>query len=144
MYLIGREKFIERFSKNPNPTFTDLELTLLEIEEHRINKYIWYKMRDVKTATIKVAGKQYNIAYVFAEQNVSLLGNSIAEEYGDKIDFVVLVDAGNSKVSLRGIHNHIDLGKDVAKHFGGGGHPKASGFEFDAEYFENVLFSDIF
>jgi oligoribonuclease NrnB/cAMP/cGMP phosphodiesterase (DHH superfamily) len=144
MYLIGRDKFIERFTSNPTPTFTDLELTLLDIEQHRINKYIWYRMRDVQTATIQVAGKEYNIAYVFAEQHSSLLGNAIAEEYGDKIDFVAIIDVANSKVSLRGIHSHIDLGKDVAKHFGGGGHPKASGFEFDEEHFRTALFNDVF
>lgn len=139
LYIIGRDKFIERFSSNPIPTFTDLELTLLEIEEHRINKYIWYKMRDVKKATIDVNNKDYNIAYVFAEANTSLLGNYIAEAYGDKIDFVAIIDVGRNKVSLRGIHNHIDLGKDVAKRYGGGGHSKASGFEFPTELLQKFL-----
>jgi oligoribonuclease NrnB/cAMP/cGMP phosphodiesterase (DHH superfamily) len=143
MYLIGREKFIERFSSNPNPTFTDLELTLLEIEQHRINKYIWYKMRDVKMASIVVDEIMYNVAYVFAEQNVSLLGNEIAEKYGSKVDFVAIIDAGSNKVSLRGIHEHIDLGKDIARYFGGGGHMKASGFEFDASL-SNGLFKKVF
>jgi oligoribonuclease NrnB/cAMP/cGMP phosphodiesterase (DHH superfamily) len=142
MYLIGRDKFIERFVGNPIPTFTDLELTLLEIEQHRINKYIWYRMREVRNISWLVGGKEYKVAYVFAEQHSSLLGNSIAEEYGDKIDFVAIIDVGNSKVSLRGIHNHIDLGKDVARHYGGGGHPKASGFEI-SEGLGTLLFMEI-
>ena len=42
------------------------------------------------------------------------------------VDFVVIVNIDKS-VSYRGIKNDIDLGKDVAKFYGGGGHPKASG-----------------
>jgi oligoribonuclease NrnB/cAMP/cGMP phosphodiesterase (DHH superfamily) len=129
LYIIGREKFVERFSSEPLPYFTETELTLLDIEQHKINKYIWYKKREVKFDALAIQDKVYKIAYVFAEQYSSLLGNAIAEEHGDKIDFVVLLDIGNNKVSLRGIHNHIDLGKDVAKNYGGGGHAKASGFE---------------
>ena len=129
LYIIGREKFVERFSSNPLPTFTDTELTILEIEEHRINKYIWYKKKDIKIDTVLVEGKVYKFAYVFAEQHSSLLGNAIATEYGDKIDFVAIFDIGSNKISLRGIHDHIDLGKEIAKNYGGGGHAKASGFE---------------
>lgn len=129
LYIIGREKFVERFVSNPTPTFTDTELTILEIEEHRINKYIWYKKKDVKIDTVLVQGRMYKFAYVFAEQHSSLLGNSIAEDYGNEIDFVVIFDIGNNKVSLRGIHDNIDLGKEIAKNYGGGGHAKASGFE---------------
>lgn len=143
LYIIGREKFIDRFSSNPTPTFTDLELTLLEIEEHRINKYIWYKKRDVKTEFVFVNGLKYFIAYVFAESNISLLGNEIAKEYGDAIDFVAIIDAGSNKVSLRGIHDDIKLGLDVARHFGGGGHDKASGFEFE-ESLSHDLFKKVF
>lgn len=143
LYIIGREKFIERFSSNPLPTFTDTELTLLEIEEHRINKYIWYKKQDVKTEFVFIDGKKYHIAYVFAESNTSLLGNEIAKDYGGYIDFVAIIDAGRNKVSLRGIHAQPDLGKDIAKFYGGGGHMHASGFEFDVSLSHN-LFKEVF
>jgi nanoRNase/pAp phosphatase (c-di-AMP/oligoRNAs hydrolase) len=43
----------------------------------------------------------------------------------------MLIDMGGNKVSLRTIHDDINLGTDVAKRFGGGGHAKASGFVFD-------------
>jgi oligoribonuclease NrnB/cAMP/cGMP phosphodiesterase (DHH superfamily) len=142
LYLVGREKFIERFSNNPLPTFTDLELTLLELEEHRINKYIWYKKQNVKTMGWFVGGKTYKVAYVFAEQNVSLLGNAIAQDLASEVDFVAIIDVGNSKVSLRGVHDHIKLGSDVAYYYGGGGHPKSSGFEF-SDGLGTLLFANI-
>lgn len=143
LYIVGREKFVERFSVNPLPIFTDTELTLLEIEQHRINKYIWYKKQDVKFDWITVGGRYYHVAYVFAEQNTSLLGNAIAEEHKDSIDFVILIDIGNNKVSLRGIHSDIRLGVDVARHFGGGGHDMASGFELNKNLLSGI-FSKIF
>jgi oligoribonuclease NrnB/cAMP/cGMP phosphodiesterase (DHH superfamily) len=139
LYIVGREKFIERFSDNPLPTFTDTELTLLEIEEHRINKYIWYKKQEVKTDAIVINNKVYKFAYVFAEQNSSLLGNAIAQEYGDKIDFVAIFDIGSNKVSLRGIHDHINLGTEIAKNYGGGGHAKSSGFEINPVYRQAIM-----
>jgi oligoribonuclease NrnB/cAMP/cGMP phosphodiesterase (DHH superfamily) len=143
LYVIGREKFVERFSNDQTPTFTDTELTLLEIEERRVNEYIQHKKQDVKTDTLFINGEKYIVAYVFAEQHISLLGNAIAEEYGDKIDFVVIINMSSNKVSLRGIHDDINLGTQVAKHFGGGGHAKASGFEI-SELHGVGLFNDIF
>jgi oligoribonuclease NrnB/cAMP/cGMP phosphodiesterase (DHH superfamily) len=142
LYIIGREKFVERFSKDPIPEFNETESTILEIEEHRINKYIWYKKKGVKTINWNVGGKAYNVAYVFAEQNVSLLGNEIAQELKDEVDFVAIVDMNSSKVSLRGVHDHINLGTQVAYYYGGGGHPKASGFEF-SEGLKVKTFMDI-
>lgn len=129
LYIVGREKFVTRFSENPFPAFNETEKTLLEIEEHRINKYIWYKKQQAKVIGWHVGGKEYQVAYVFAEQNVSLLGNAIAEQYGGLVDFVAIIDVGNSKVSLRSIHEFPHLGTDISKHYGGGGHSKASGFE---------------
>jgi nanoRNase/pAp phosphatase (c-di-AMP/oligoRNAs hydrolase) len=50
---------------------------------------------------------------------------------------------GSNKVSLRGIHSDIRLGVDVARHFGGGGHDKASGFEL-SKSLPQELFDKIF
>jgi oligoribonuclease NrnB/cAMP/cGMP phosphodiesterase (DHH superfamily) len=143
LYIVGREKFVERFSIDPLPAFNETESTILEIEEHRINKYIWYKKKDVKKTVWKVGAEEYNIAYVFAEQNISLLGNAIAEEYGNDVDFVVIINVSSNSISLRGIHSDIDLGRDVAKYYGGGGHPKASGFSINEQLREKLFQSII-
>lgn len=37
----------------------------------------------------------------------------------------------NKTVSYRTVKDNIDLGRDVASLFGGGGHPKAAGSTFD-------------
>ncbi|HLI46799.1 MAG TPA: hypothetical protein VKU94_06360 [Geobacterales bacterium] len=143
LYIIGREKFVERFSDNPNPIFTDLESKLLEIEDGRVNDYVSRKKQDVKTDFVVVGDRKYHIAYVFAEQNISLLGNAIAEECGAFVDFVAIIDIGRNKVSLRGVHDYPRLGVDVARHYGGGGHDRSAGFEFQ-ESFSCELFKKIF
>lgn len=142
LYIIGREKFIERFTKDPKPVFNELEETILSIEEHRINKYIWYKKQEVKTIGWIVNNEEYKVAYVFAESNTSLLGNVIAEELKDEVDFVAIVDVGRSKVSLRGVHDDVALGSDVARFYNGGGHPRSAGFEF-SEGLGTLLFMKI-
>lgn len=42
-------------------------------------------------------------------------------------------------MSYRGIRDEIDLGKDIAKLFGGGGHPKAAGSQIDDEIVTNFI-----
>lgn len=144
LYLIGQEKFVERFSNNPLPTFTDTELTLLEVEEFRCKSYIEKKILEAEFTTVTVGGKEYRVAYVFAEQYGSLLGNVIAEKY-PSMDFVALIDASCDKVSIRGIHDHLDLGNDVAMVLGqyhktnGGGHKKACAFSFTREISSDVF-----
>ena len=41
-----------------------------------------------------------------------------------------MIDIDGCTVSYRTVKEDIDLGKDVASLFGGGGHPKAAGSEF--------------
>ena len=49
-----------------------------------------------------------------------------------EIDFIAMVDMKGS-VSYRTIKDDINLGKDVAQVFGGGGHQKAAGSRFSKE-----------
>lgn len=137
LYLIGREKFIKRFTSNPLPLFTSDELLLLEVEAHKINKYIFKKEFELKTISKVIDEIGYDIGIVFAEQYVSELGNELAER-APSLDFIAIIDMANNKVSLRGIHDYVDLSA-IAKSFGGGGHPKASGFQFSEELKSNLI-----
>jgi oligoribonuclease NrnB/cAMP/cGMP phosphodiesterase (DHH superfamily) len=122
LYLIGREKFVQRFSANASIEFTDGEKLLLEVEENKIKKY----MEKVSQKIIPVKIENYNAGVVFAEQYISELGNDIAEN-NPQFDFIVIVNMGGGGISYRrrdGID--IDLGQ-VAKAFGGGGHQAAAG-----------------
>jgi oligoribonuclease NrnB/cAMP/cGMP phosphodiesterase (DHH superfamily) len=119
--LLGRDKFVERFSDNPGMEFSAGEKLLVEVEEERIKNYI----KKVSKNVIQKSAYGYNFGLVFAESYISELGNTLCKENTD-LDFIMIVNVGGGGISFRGIHDNIDLGV-VAKLFGGGGHPKAAG-----------------
>ncbi|WP_336784132.1 hypothetical protein [Paenibacillus illinoisensis] len=126
MYLIGRVKFAKRFSENADTKFNEGESLVLSIEDAKIESYI----KKVSKTIIekKIAG--YKAGVVFAESYSSELGNKLAE-MNLHLDFIAIVNPLNGSVSYRSIRDDLDLGKDVAALYGGGGHPKASGSGFD-------------
>lgn len=74
----------------------------------------------------------------FAEQHHSILGNTICQNNPD-IDFVLIINPAIKKVSIRSVKEDIDTGEFAKKYYGGGGHPKASGFELDGSLVETVI-----
>lgn len=132
LHIIGRDRFVERYSQMIEPLFTDTEELLLQIEQERINYYIEKKAKEMIRAKIR----EYNIGIVFAEQYISQLGNELAKA-NDDLDFVCIINFPKS-VSYRGVKDHIHLG-EVAKLFGGGGHQKAAGSPLNQEILASVI-----
>ena len=56
-----------------------------------------------------------------------------------EIDFSVMIDITSHTVSYRSIKDDIDLGKDIASKFGGGGHPKSAGSIFSKDIVINIV-----
>jgi len=139
LYIIGRENFIEKIidlvTSQHGLEFTEFDLKLLEYKQKDIDKYI-----ESKDKTIIVKEIQgYKAGIVFAEQYHSELGNKLSEMHPE-LDFIVIVNPSQS-VSYRTIKD-IDL-SEIAKMYGGGGHPKASGSPISDEvkkYILKVLF----
>ena len=139
LYLYGREKFIDwcLYEINENGSFpylSDSDELILNIKQREIDDYIEEKNEQLFISPMcgKVCG------FVFAEKYISELGNRLCKMHPE-IDFVVMIDMASQTVSYRAVKDNIDLGNDVAKLFGGGGHPKAAGSEFSKE----VLFKTI-
>lgn len=139
MYLIGRKEFansyVKRFRNTDIFSFSDgswhqmfnqSDKVVIKLDNDKKKSYINRKNKQMKTINFK--GNKVGV--VFAEQYISELGNELNSINRD-LEYIAIIDMGNKKVSLRTIHNHIHLGKDVASIFGGGGHAKASGFQFD-------------
>ena len=100
---------------------------ILDIKQKEIDDYI--KAKDKQMFTSDLCGKV--CGFVFAEKYFSELGNRLCQLHPE-IDFVAMIDM-NGNVSYRTVKDDIDLGKDVAKLFGGGGHPKAAGSRFSKD-----------
>ncbi|QRV11336.1 hypothetical protein JR311_20135 (plasmid) [Bacillus velezensis] len=147
LYLIGRTNFTDKFVnrlKVLNPLVVS-EGSWLEMFDYG-DKAVLAVDRDKAKSYINKKEKQmvatnlfgYKLGVVFGEQYISELGNDLSERNKD-LDAIAIVDLGNKKVSLRTAHHHINLGSEIASKFGGGGHPKASGFQLSDDVANSVL-----
>lgn len=134
-YIIGREKFIERMMENTNPAFSDSEELILDLEEDKISRYITSKEKEM---VIKTLGSEGVAGIVFAEQYHSELGNHLALSHPE-VDFIVLINAGEKKVSYRGVKEDVHLGEMAKRRYGGGGHAKTAGSQISENQYEDVL-----
>lgn len=124
LYIIGRERFIDKIIKSITSgggLFNDTDKLLLKLEQEKIDRYIESKDKDLITKEIK----GYNAGIVFGEQFHSELGNKLSELHPE-LDFIVIFNMAKT-VSYRTNKDNIDLGCDIAKVYGGGGHARAAG-----------------
>lgn len=138
MYMDGPNEFIDKMIYrlgNNLAIFDDTDLMKLQIEQTYINSYI-----AQKNETLIVNDSlfpEHIVGIVFADKYISELGNKLCELHPE-LDFVVLINMSTLTVSYRTVKNDLDL-SDIAKGFGGGGHPKASGSRFDASIVNDML-----
>lgn len=142
-YIYGREKFIDwcidKITKKFNADicidkikiksetlFSEQDKIILLTKQKEIDEYIKKKNNEMFIHQLC----NYTCGFVFAERFMSELGNTLCKMHPE-IDMVAMIDIANLTVSCRTVKDNIDLGKDVAKQFGGGGHPKAAGFPID-------------
>lgn len=123
---------------NDEFAFSEMEQTLISLEEEKTNQYIEEKLKRVKIA--KIQGIKVGI--VFAEQKRSLLGHAMAEKLDIDIAIVVNVDRS---VSYRADKENVDICL-LAKPYGGGGHKHAGGSPLPMDLQEKIceyIFKDI-
>lgn len=145
LYIYGREKFINWCIKEIDdclfPYLGDFDKKVLEIRQNEIDDYINSKDKDLMIK--EVCG--YKCGIIFAERFFSELGNKICERHSE-IDFVAMIDMSGS-ISYRAVKDNIDLGKDIASLFGGGGHAKAAGSQITSDVvlktLENIFAGNI-
>ena len=67
---------------------------------------------------------------VFANENISELGNYLAEQSEHKVAFVAVIDGEELRISFRSVDGAMHEARYWAVSLGGGGHPKAAGCSF--------------
>ncbi len=115
------ERMIERITKGDTFTFDDFEEKILNMEEDKIERYIRKKRRELVQTFID----DYCVGIVHAESYHSELGNELGKE-NSHLDYIAILNVGGKRMSLRTIHDEIDV-SEIANKYGGGGHAKASG-----------------
>ena len=138
MYLYGRDRFItwciSEIHDEVFPRLYSADELLLSTKQREIDEYVEEKNEQIIFS--ELCGRE--CGFVFAEKYVSELGNKLCKMHPE-IDFIAMIDMGTKTVSYRTVKDDIDLGKDIAQLFGGGGHHKAAGSEFS----DNVQFKVI-
>lgn len=118
---LGEERFLRRFTADPNVTFTAAEELVLEVEARREAEYIEARLKDAEV--FQAGGRRW--ALVFAESYRSTLAQALVDRLG--VDGTAVVNANSAKVtvSLRG--RTLDVA-EIAEVHGGGGHARAAAF----------------
>ncbi|MCG7345658.1 oligoribonuclease [Sporosarcina sp. ACRSL] len=127
------EKMIERLLPDDHFHFDEFEKKILDMEEDKIERYIRRKRREL----VQSQNGDLFAGIVYAESYHSELGNELGKEY-PHLDYIAILNIGGKRVGFRTIHDHVDV-SEVAGHFGGGGHAKASGCSLTQEAFQQFV-----
>lgn len=122
-HTYGREAFIANMSAKIIQSldlFDDTDNTIINIKMREEQDLIDKKDRSINS----IKYKEYILGVVFADSNLSVLGNELANRHPE-YDAIAMI-TGNT-VSLRTVKDDVDV-SDIAKTFGGGGHKPAAGF----------------
>jgi oligoribonuclease NrnB/cAMP/cGMP phosphodiesterase (DHH superfamily) len=128
MSILGRDRFIDRVlyhiensESNCNILFDETEKLLLELEEEKTTKYIKEKSKELIVTNLL----NYKVGVIFGERYQSLVGHQLSTDHPE-LDFIVIINVAKA-ISYRTCKTNINLGTDVAKIFGGGGHEQSAG-----------------
>lgn len=91
----------------------------------------------IKFTTFQCNGKEYKVAIYKTTHNLSKIGNRLLKDNPD-LDFTfcwfIVPKDGSVVFSMRSTDiKEVNLGKDIAKLYGGGGHKNAAGFSLPLE-----------
>lgn len=136
-YLYGREAFIDwcinRISPKRFPDISKEDEFILKMKQDEIDRYVEEKNETLLCREIQ----NHPCGIVFADHNFSELGNRLAKMHPE-LDIIIMIDMDGT-VSYRTVKEDINLG-EFAKAYGGGGHPKAAGSQFDRVKICNEIF----
>ncbi len=139
-YIYGREKFIDwtlgqiltlKLYRGISifPIYSEKDMALLDQKQKDIDIYVEEKNKQL-SRKVDDFGHIYGI--VFAERYFSELGNRLCEMNPD-IEYIAMVDIYEGKIHYRTIREDVDLGREIAHSYGGGGHKKAAESTFNGK-----------
>ncbi|WP_407272809.1 DHH family phosphoesterase [Radiobacillus sp. PE A8.2] len=115
------QKMLHRLTTSNHFDFDEFEQKILQMEEHKIERYIKKKKREL----VQTQLNNHFAGVVYAEMYHSELGNELGKEF-PHLDYIVILNIGGRRMGFRTIHDNVDVSA-IAATFGGGGHAKASG-----------------
>lgn len=132
MFIYSKSEFIKKISKRLQKNKEIFELTAFEKRYLKLKKEEqtnFIENKDKKMMTYLIHGRKCGV--VFASNcDKSELGNVLATKHPE-LDLIVIIDTSKA-ISYRTIKDDVSV-SEFAAIFGGGGHQKASGSNFDDE-----------
>jgi oligoribonuclease NrnB/cAMP/cGMP phosphodiesterase (DHH superfamily) len=130
------EKYIKDLKESPitdENIFKEVDKNIIKVLTDKMDRYIHGRSKNLETRFID----GYKCAVLFSENYHSELGNEICNKYPE-YDLVAMINMYTGGVSLRTVREDLNL-SEIAKKFGGGGHPKASGFPVKKNFIQYIL-----
>ncbi|MDC3417332.1 DHH family phosphoesterase [Aquibacillus salsiterrae] len=127
------QKMLNRLIRGDVFEFDAFEQQIVEMEEEKIERYIRRKKREVYQTEVN----GFYVGVVYAESYHSELGNQLGKEF-PHLDYILIVNPGSKRIGFRTIHDQVDVSQ-VASHYGGGGHEKASGGTLTEEAYNQFI-----
>lgn len=122
-FMLGFDRFIERFYHNPSVEFIGAEQLLLELDDESKERYI---NRVEKGITVFSGIHNERIGVGFADRYTSEAAHEIMNRMN--LRAIALIDVNSGKVSMRS-RGDYDVSA-LAKIHQGGGHKNAAGVEY--------------
>jgi oligoribonuclease NrnB/cAMP/cGMP phosphodiesterase (DHH superfamily) len=133
------KRMMERIKRESDHfQFDEFEEKLLKIEEENMERYVRRKKRE----TVQSLIDEHCVGIVHAESYHSELGNEIGKEH-PHLDYIAILNVGGRKISMRTIHDEIDVSA-IAQKYNGGGHAKAAGCSMTPEAYERFVAKPFF
>jgi oligoribonuclease NrnB/cAMP/cGMP phosphodiesterase (DHH superfamily) len=125
-----------------NMLFNDNEESSLSTYQFIIDKEYERQNKNIKVIEdINIDGINYTIGFISCNDNISEIASKIAVDYKDEVDFVVNLNFVYRSASFRCYSDDIDLSM-IAKHFGGGGHKKASACPITVDFLNEIGYTE--
>ena len=142
LYIRGRERFVlwALMCIRTMLSFSYADKVVLQQRQYEIDMYIEQKGKQLKILD-DFAGNKFGV--VFAERDFSELGNKLCEKHPE-IAYVTMIDISSGRVHYRTICDDIDLGGEIAHSYGGGGHDKTAGSQFNLDSIYIKVFGEVF
>lgn len=123
-------KMMQRLRESGGFFFDEFEEKILDMEENKIERYIRRKQHEL----VQTFVDEYCVGIVYAESYHSELASELGTTY-PHLDYIAILNMGGRKMSLRTIHDKVDV-SEVAARYGGGGHAKAAGCTITEKVYE--------
>lgn len=137
-WALGREEFVRRFAQSPTAD-SDGELRFLSsvLREKERRETRAAVDRQLKRK-LYVDEKGYRFGILDSGGNPSAIGHLYLQDKPEA-DYVMLINISMGNVALRSREGGVDVSQ-VAKAYGGGGHPTAAGFILPSDALDAFFF----